>query len=130
MQSWSRDANQYVADEDDITYSCRVSGTYCKTDLFFLVVLIGFVKSTMLLTHMLLFFSKKHKVNRGVVELNFRYYCINQLLLTALQHCSKMSFFDFYFILIVFLLVGTCYVLGCSASSHIFGFQGLSCWKR
>ncbi|TVU11657.1 hypothetical protein EJB05_45254 [Eragrostis curvula] len=27
VQSWSRDANQYVADEDDVTYSCRVSGS-------------------------------------------------------------------------------------------------------
>ncbi|WVZ81580.1 hypothetical protein U9M48_028936 [Paspalum notatum var. saurae] len=27
VQSWSRDANQYVADEDDLTYSCRVSGS-------------------------------------------------------------------------------------------------------
>ncbi|GJN29036.1 hypothetical protein PR202_gb17226 [Eleusine coracana subsp. coracana] len=27
VQSWSRDANQYVADEDDATYSCRVSGS-------------------------------------------------------------------------------------------------------
>ncbi|KAM0908833.1 hypothetical protein ACQ4PT_015180 [Festuca glaucescens] len=25
VQNWSRDANQYVADEDDVTYSCRVS---------------------------------------------------------------------------------------------------------
>jgi len=32
VQSWSRDANQYVADEDDVTYSCRVSGTNCKID--------------------------------------------------------------------------------------------------
>uniref|UniRef100_A0A0E0A822 Importin N-terminal domain-containing protein n=1 Tax=Oryza glumipatula TaxID=40148 RepID=A0A0E0A822_9ORYZ len=27
LQNWSRDANQYVADEDDVTYSCRVSGS-------------------------------------------------------------------------------------------------------
>uniref|UniRef100_A0A0E0HNZ0 Importin N-terminal domain-containing protein n=1 Tax=Oryza nivara TaxID=4536 RepID=A0A0E0HNZ0_ORYNI len=27
FQNWSRDANQYVADEDDVTYSCRVSGS-------------------------------------------------------------------------------------------------------
>ncbi|KAM0908834.1 hypothetical protein ACQ4PT_015180 [Festuca glaucescens] len=27
VQNWSRDANQYVADEDDVTYSCRVSGS-------------------------------------------------------------------------------------------------------
>ncbi|KAF0904147.1 hypothetical protein E2562_032418 [Oryza meyeriana var. granulata] len=27
LQNWSRDANQYVADEDDMTYSCRVSGS-------------------------------------------------------------------------------------------------------
>ncbi|KAG2574260.1 importin-9-like isoform X3 [Panicum virgatum] len=27
VQRWSRDANQYVADEDDVTYSCRVSGS-------------------------------------------------------------------------------------------------------
>ncbi|KAL4185570.1 hypothetical protein AMTRI_Chr10g6660 [Amborella trichopoda] len=26
VQTWSSDANQYVADEDDVTYSCRVSG--------------------------------------------------------------------------------------------------------
>ncbi|KAJ3694783.1 hypothetical protein LUZ60_000160 [Juncus effusus] len=25
-ETWSRDANQYIADEDDMTYSCRVSG--------------------------------------------------------------------------------------------------------
>ena len=35
MQSWSHDANQYVADEDDLTYSCRVSGTKCSTDISF-----------------------------------------------------------------------------------------------
>ncbi|AQL03043.1 ARM repeat superfamily protein [Zea mays] len=28
VQNWSRDANQYVADEDDLTYSCRVSGWF------------------------------------------------------------------------------------------------------
>uniref|UniRef100_A0A0D3GF90 Importin-9 central HEAT repeats domain-containing protein n=1 Tax=Oryza barthii TaxID=65489 RepID=A0A0D3GF90_9ORYZ len=27
LQNWSRDANRYVADEDDVTYSCRVSGS-------------------------------------------------------------------------------------------------------
>lgn len=26
VQTWSSDPNQYVADEDDVTYSCRVSG--------------------------------------------------------------------------------------------------------
>ena len=26
VHMWSADANQYVADEDDVTYSCRVSG--------------------------------------------------------------------------------------------------------
>ncbi|XP_066375650.1 uncharacterized protein [Miscanthus floridulus] len=35
VQSWSREANQYVADEDDLTYSCRVSGTKCSTDISF-----------------------------------------------------------------------------------------------
>ncbi|CAN1296170.1 Ipo9 [Linum perenne] len=27
IHTWSTDANQFVADEDDVTYSCRVSGT-------------------------------------------------------------------------------------------------------
>lgn len=27
VHTWSLDANQYVADEDDVTYSCRVSGS-------------------------------------------------------------------------------------------------------
>jgi hypothetical protein len=26
VQTWSSDPNQYVADEDDVTYSCRISG--------------------------------------------------------------------------------------------------------
>ncbi|CAN6240623.1 unnamed protein product [Urochloa humidicola] len=33
VQSWSRDANQYVADEDDVTYSCRVSGSLLLEEL-------------------------------------------------------------------------------------------------
>ncbi|XP_064954895.1 uncharacterized protein LOC135582900 isoform X1 [Musa acuminata AAA Group] len=31
--SWSLDANQYVADEDDVTYSCRVSGSLLLEEL-------------------------------------------------------------------------------------------------
>lgn len=33
VQNWSRDANQYVADEDDLTYSCRVSGSLLLEEL-------------------------------------------------------------------------------------------------
>ncbi|XP_043701110.1 importin-9 isoform X2 [Telopea speciosissima] len=33
VHTWSLDANQYVADEDDITYSCRVSGILLLEEL-------------------------------------------------------------------------------------------------
>lgn len=33
VHTWSRDANQFVADEDDATYSCRVSGMQFLTEL-------------------------------------------------------------------------------------------------
>ncbi|XP_042485263.1 uncharacterized protein LOC122065530 [Macadamia integrifolia] len=33
VHTWSLDANQYVADEDEITYSCRVSGTLLLEEL-------------------------------------------------------------------------------------------------
>ncbi|KAK3015406.1 hypothetical protein RJ639_007478, partial [Escallonia herrerae] len=34
VHTWSLDANQYVADEDDNTYSCRVSGKYLMRDVY------------------------------------------------------------------------------------------------
>jgi len=80
VQSWSRDANQYVADEDDVTYSCRVSGTNCKIDFLltffflkragelhihiFFVNLIGFIKSAMQLTS-IFSLSMNHNVDRS-----------------------------------------------------------------
>eukprot|EP01018_Ginkgo_biloba_P014674 Gb_41282 [translate_table: standard] len=33
VQTWSSDANQYVADEDDVTYSCRISGILLLEEL-------------------------------------------------------------------------------------------------
>ncbi|KAG0591650.1 hypothetical protein M758_1G229200 [Ceratodon purpureus] len=33
VQTWSSDPNQYVADEDDVTYSCRVSGILLLEEL-------------------------------------------------------------------------------------------------
>ena len=33
VHTWSSDANQFVADEDDATYSCRVSGKQLLTEL-------------------------------------------------------------------------------------------------
>jgi len=33
VQTWSTDSNQYVADEDDVTYSCRVSGILLLEEL-------------------------------------------------------------------------------------------------
>ncbi|CAM6086065.1 unnamed protein product [Calypogeia fissa] len=33
VQTWSSDPNQYVADEDDVTYSCRVSGVLLLEEL-------------------------------------------------------------------------------------------------
>ena len=79
MQSWSRDANQYVADEDDVTYSCRVSGTNCKIDFLltfffsnaqesctsiYIYFLIGFIKSAMQLTS-IFSLSMNHNVDRS-----------------------------------------------------------------
>lgn len=42
VQTWSSDPNQYVADEDDVTYSCRVSGwnnMLNVTNAFFILLL-------------------------------------------------------------------------------------------
>jgi hypothetical protein len=33
VQTWSSDPNQYVADEDDVTYSCRISGALLLEEL-------------------------------------------------------------------------------------------------